>query len=185
MQLKTQGEAILAQLIERGKRSSSLTYEEVNAALPEGVSDPERLHEILETLESNGINVIDEDEAQETGETKALSDEALAVEEDVPFSDNEGDGKHVDDPVRMYLMQMGEIPLLTRDKEISLAQTSKKLELRDVGERTQVLFNAKLGINCRKCYTQPTEVEKIIGFLKRVPQEFVPFKWTKAFAGTP
>jgi hypothetical protein len=70
-------------------------------------------------------------------------------------------------------------------KEISLAQTSKKLELRDVSERTQVLFNAKLGIHCRKCYTQPIEVEKIIGFLKRVPQEFVPFKWTKAFAGTP
>lgn len=70
-------------------------------------------------------------------------------------------------------------------KEISLAQTAKKLELRDVGERTQVLFNAKLGINCRKCYTQPVEVEKIIGFLKRVPQEFVPFKWSKALAGTP
>jgi RNA polymerase primary sigma factor len=162
MQLKTQGEAILAQLIERGKRSSSLTYEEVNAALPEGVSDPERLHEILETLESNGINVIDEDEAQETGETKALSDEALAVEEDVPFSDNEGDGKHVDDPVRMYLMQMGEIPLLTRDKEISLAQ---KIEM------TRRRFRKKV-LECDYA------LRNVVETLKRVATQELPFDRT-------
>ena len=62
MELKIHTEDTLKTLIERGKRTGSLTYEEVNAAVPAGVHDPDRLHEILELLESNGINVIDEDE---------------------------------------------------------------------------------------------------------------------------
>ena len=123
MELKTRTENTLATLIERGKRSGSLTYDQVNAALPEGVHDPERLNDILEQLEANGINVIDEDEATEAVEARAVADaDTAAVREDEPLFDNEGDGKHIDDPVRMYLTQMGEIPLLTRDKEISLAQ---------------------------------------------------------------
>jgi RNA polymerase primary sigma factor len=162
MDLQTRSETVLQQLIERGKRSGSLTYEQVNAAIPEGLSDPERLHEILETLETNGINVIDEDEAQETGEMRALSDEALAAEEEQPFSDNEGDGKHIDDPVRMYLTQMGEIPLLTRDKEISLAQ---KIEL------TRRRFRRKV-LECDYA------LRNVVETLKRVATAELPFDRT-------
>jgi RNA polymerase primary sigma factor len=111
----------LKALIERGKQSGSLTYEEVNAALPEGVSDPERLGDILEQLEQNGINVIDEADTEAEPEPRMPTEGARPIDES-PFDDNDGDGKHIDDPVRMYLTQMGEIPLLTRDKEISLAQ---------------------------------------------------------------
>jgi RNA polymerase primary sigma factor len=117
----TKTDDLLKSLLERGKQTGSLTYEEVNAALPEGAIDPERLGDILEQLEQHGINVIDEADTEAEPEPRLLADGSRPVEES-PFDDNDGDGKHIDDPVRMYLTQMGEIPLLTRDKEISLAQ---------------------------------------------------------------
>lgn len=162
MDLKTHSENVLQTLIERGKKTGSLTYEEVNAALPEGESDPERLSEILETLESNGISIIDEEEAGEVGEARPLSEELLAVEEEASFNDNEGDGKNVDDPVRMYLMQMGEIPLLSRDKEISLAQ---KIEM------TRRRFRKKV-LECDYA------LRNVVETLKRVATQELPFDRT-------
>ncbi len=114
---------VLKVLIEKGKLTGSLTYDEVNQALPEGTSDGDRLAEILELLESHGINLIDEADAAETTTDSAnIAEEIVAAEAEASFEDSDGDGRHIDDPVRMYLTQMGEIPLLTREKEISLAQ---------------------------------------------------------------
>ena len=114
---------VLKVLVEKGKLTGSLTYDEVNRALPEGTSDGEQLAEILELLESHGINLIDEaDAAETTTDTANIAEEVLAAEAEAAFEDSDGDGRHIDDPVRMYLTQMGEIPLLTREKEISLAQ---------------------------------------------------------------
>ena len=69
---------LLKALIERGKQSGSLTFDEVNAALPEGTSDPGRLEDILEQLEQNGINVIDEADGED-GEGAAVADEVLVA----------------------------------------------------------------------------------------------------------
>jgi RNA polymerase primary sigma factor len=113
-------EDVLKALIEKGKQSGSLTFDEVNLALPEGTSESGRLEDILEQLEQNGINVIDPEDGEEAG--GAVAEEAILAEDESLFSDNEGDGRHIDDPVRMYLTQMGEIPLLDRRLEISLAQ---------------------------------------------------------------
>ena len=124
-------------LIEKGKLTGSLTYDEVNQALPEGVSDGDRLAEVLEQLEGHGINIIDEADADDPAENNAgLGDEVLVAEAEVAPEDNDGDGRHIDDPVRMYLTQMGEIPLLTRVREISLA---KKIEVTRRRFRRKVL----------------------------------------------
>ncbi|QEL17073.1 RNA polymerase sigma factor RpoD [Limnoglobus roseus] len=120
MDVKTVDDVLKA-LIERGKQSGSLTFDEVNQALPEGTSESGRLEDILEQLENNGINVIDPEDADEPA-AGAAQEAAILSEEEALFSDNEGDGRHIDDPVRMYLTQMGEIPLLDRRLEISLAQ---------------------------------------------------------------
>ena len=62
MELKT--DDVLKALVEKGKQTGSLTYDEVNLALPEN-ADPDRLPEILELLEQHGVSLIDADEAEE------------------------------------------------------------------------------------------------------------------------
>jgi RNA polymerase primary sigma factor len=117
----------LKALIEKGKESGSLTYDELNRALPEG-ADPERLPELLELLEQHGITPVDsEDEEGEAGDggPAARLEEAVVEAVEATFGDTDGDGRHIDDPVRMYLTQMGEIPLLARAQEVALA---KKIE---------------------------------------------------------
>jgi RNA polymerase primary sigma factor len=121
MDLKTTDD-VLKVLVERGKQTGSLTYDEVNQALPEGASDSGRLEDILEKLEAEGITLVDEAEDGEGESAAALAEEVLLADDEPQFTDNEGDGRHIDDPVRMYLTQMGEIPLLDRKQEISLAQ---------------------------------------------------------------
>ena len=112
-------------LIEKGKESGSLTYEELNAALPE-LADPERLPELLELLEANGITPVDAEDDEEAERPVNRLEEAVAAEVEAGFGgDSDGDGRHIDDPVRMYLTQMGQIDLLTRAQEVSLA---KKIE---------------------------------------------------------
>ncbi len=113
---------VLKALVEKGKAAGSLTYDEVNAALPEGVSESGRLEMILESFEAHGISLIDEAEEGETTSNAAVVSEEALLEEEPAFGDNEGDGRHIDDPVRMYLTQMGGLPLLDRRKEIMLAQ---------------------------------------------------------------
>ena len=118
---------ILKGLIEKGKDSGSLTFDEVNKALPE-MSEPERLSEITELLEQNGITLVDAegDEIDTSDGGPVVAAEAAPAEvEPSTFGDTDGDGKHIDDPVRMYLTQMGEIPLLQRSQEVALA---KKIE---------------------------------------------------------
>jgi RNA polymerase primary sigma factor len=158
MDLKS--DEVLKALIEKGKQTGSLTYDEVNQALPES-SDPERLPEILELLEQNGINLIDE-EGEEEGEA-AVIEEVLLQDADLPFvEDSDGDGRHIDDPVRMYLTQMGEIPLLTREKEIQLAQ---KIEV------TRRRFRRKV-LECDYA------LRNVVETLKRVHSGDLPFDRT-------
>jgi RNA polymerase primary sigma factor len=111
---------ILKGLLDKGKQSGSLTFDEVNQALPE-LSEPERLAEIQELLEQNGIALIDGDDEEGDGGNE-IADAIVIADAEAAAEDSDGDGRHIDDPVRMYLTQMGEIPLLSRDKEISLAQ---------------------------------------------------------------
>src|SRR5271166_4464198 len=126
----------LKALIELGKRTNYLTWDQVNAQIPPDTIEPERLDQILEILEQNGISIIEEDQAPEQEpDAAAISDEDLMRDADLPLYDD-GDGKQIDDPVRMYLTQMGEIPLLSRNQEINLA---KKIEVTRRRFRRKVL----------------------------------------------
>ena len=126
----------LKSLIEKGKQSGSLTYDEVNQALPEGVSDGDRLAEILQQLEDNGISVIDDADGDDGSTRDTAQADELIAEATAAVGDTDGDGRHIDDPVRMYLTQMGEIDLLSRDKEIALA---RKIEVTRKRFRRKVL----------------------------------------------
>ena len=110
-------------LVERGKSKGYLTYEEVNQSLPvEGVS-PDRLDNLLMTLDELGIELMDEDDVVKEQEESEV-EEQPKEEEELPDIFEQPTAR-IDDPVRMYLQQMGEIPLLTREEEITLA---KKIE---------------------------------------------------------
>src|SRR5262245_42768826 len=110
-----------------GKKKGFVTWEEVNAVVGEDAASPDRMDEVLQTLDEMGIDVLDESEAPEA-ESDAAEEKttrtgpAASEEEEGPFNGAAATEK-IDDPVRMYLTQMGEIPLLTRDQEISLART--------------------------------------------------------------
>jgi len=137
-------ELSVTELIEKGRQRGYLTWEELNDTLPDEAILPDRLESILQRLEEFGIDMVDEAEAQKLAfshsddsprETKPDLDavEPVPVEEEFPI---EAPSRRIDDPVRMYLQQMGEIPLLTRTEEINLA---KKIELTRTAFRRKVL----------------------------------------------
>src|SRR5260370_22441704 len=128
----------LKALLETGKRNGYLTYAQVKAYVPDESTDSGRLDRILQLLEENGIDLIEESEAEDRGEADpavARVAEEVQGDVDLTFADD-GDGRHIDDPVRMYLTQMGEIPLLKREEEIALA---KKIEITRKRFRRRVL----------------------------------------------
>jgi len=129
-------------IIKQGKEKGFLTYEELNDALPDEVISPARLDSLLMSLDELGVQLLDEsdvvkDEDEDFEETDKVADEE-ELEEDMLLEEEltESEGRKIDDPVRMYLTQMGEIPLLTRDEEISLA---RKIELTRLAFRRKVL----------------------------------------------
>src|SRR5436309_11856141 len=126
----------LKALLDQGKEKGYLTYGQVNEYLPDDAVNPEKLDQLLLLLEEQGIELIDESEAEEREAGPAAAAEIDVRDLELTFMEEEGDSKRIDDPVRMYLTQMGEIPLLKRDEEISLA---KKIEVTRKRFRRKVL----------------------------------------------
>ena len=128
----------LKALIEKGKQTGSLTYDEVNAALPETVrAGPARRDSW--NCSSSTASASSTPRRRRGGEEApvAVAEEARSpTPRPAAFEDSDGDGRHIDDPVRMYLTQMGEIPLLDREQEIALA---KKIEVTRRRFRRKVL----------------------------------------------
>jgi RNA polymerase primary sigma factor len=134
----------IALLISKGKAQGYLTYEELNELLPDEAIATDRLDALFQQFDEMGIQFRDEaDVAQEIAAPspddpseymmREAEEEIESVKEDEIV---EVGSKRIDDPVRMYLTQMGEIPLLTRDEEIRLA---KKIELTRMTFRKKVL----------------------------------------------
>ncbi|MFZ4410486.1 MAG: RNA polymerase sigma factor RpoD, partial [Paracraurococcus sp.] len=118
--------AAVKKLITRGKERGYVTYDEVNAALPQDQVSSELIEDTLASLNEIGINVVDSEE-NEDGEATAVAKPAA---EDKEEKDDEESGGNVDeetlgrtdDPVRMYLREMGSVELLSREGEIAIAK---------------------------------------------------------------
>ena len=133
----------IAAIIKKGKKNGYLTYEQMNDELPDEAISPNRLDSLLMTLDEMGIQILDEADVEKLNQDDFDGTEGKAKtdakgDQVLERTLGQGDGKRIDDPVRMYLTQMGEIPLLSREEEISLA---KKIELTRLAFRRKVLEN--------------------------------------------
>ncbi len=130
----------IEKIVERYRETGLLSYEDLDQQLPSDVQTPEVIDFILTKIEEQGIELGEEMEIKNKEATReAAGDESPAImNDDEPIVDEEAEGRELHDPVRMYLSQMGSIPLLTRDQEIKLAKT---IELMNNGFRRKVLTN--------------------------------------------
>ncbi|OHB70712.1 MAG: RNA polymerase sigma factor RpoD [Planctomycetes bacterium RBG_16_43_13] len=120
-------------LVEEGKKKGFLTYDELNKILPDDMVSPEKLDSILSTLDELGIEMVDD---TASGERELFDEELDKAElEEIAEELQRKTSTRIDDPVRMYLTQMGNIPLLSRDEELRLA---KKIEI------TRKMFRIKV-----------------------------------------
>lgn len=128
----------IRKLVDKGKLRGYVTYEEMNAELPDEAVSPDGLDSLLMSLDELGIELLDESEVKQREEFATdgnREDEAASPGTKKAKIDLEVE-RRIDDPVRMYLTQMGEIPLLKRSEEISLA---KKIETARKHFRRRVL----------------------------------------------
>ncbi|HYB72912.1 MAG TPA: RNA polymerase sigma factor RpoD [Candidatus Sulfotelmatobacter sp.] len=107
-------------LIALGRKKTFLTYEEVNDHLPEGVTSPEKIDEILMLFDELGIEVVDAPDKAKRAQGQPASEEDGRGEAELDLTPSPLG--RTDDPVRMYLREMGKTPLLTREGEIRIAK---------------------------------------------------------------
>ena len=112
-------------LITRGKDQGYLTYAEVNDHLPDDISDPDQIEEIIQMINDMGIRVYEsapdaEDVLMTDGDSSA--DEIAAAEAAAALAAVETEAGRTTDPVRMYMREMGTVELLTREGEIAIAK---------------------------------------------------------------
>jgi len=149
-------------LVAQGKTQGYLTYDEVNAYLPDEAVTPEKLDNLLIALEEEGIHLVETPPAGKFRDEKGKKAKPAVEADEEPVLTSADLPKLSDDPIRMYLSQMCHIPLLTRDEEISLA---KKIEVTRKRFRRMVL-----GCNLAMVATIDT--------LRKVHQGILPFDRT-------
>jgi RNA polymerase primary sigma factor len=115
----------IGQLVLQGKEKGYVTYEDVNNALPSNFIAPEQIDGLMSVFGENDIHVVDSDSAGKklVSENSTSEGKEPANSDDSPT--NKSESVSIDDPVRMYLREMGTISLLTREGEVTIA---KKIE---------------------------------------------------------
>jgi len=120
-----QQQSRIKELIARGKEQGYLTYSEVNDHLPEDISDPDQVEDIIQMINDMGIRVFEQapnadDLLMADGDSSA--DEIAAAEAAAALAAVETEAGRTTDPVRMYMREMGTVELLTREGEIAIAK---------------------------------------------------------------
>jgi len=143
----------IGQLVLQGKAKGYVTYEEVNDALPSNFIAPEQIDGLMNMFGENEIHVVDSALAGE----KLVSESNAPEEKETPPSDDtaaKSENLSVDDPVRMYLREMGTISLLTREGEVTIA---KKIE---AGQREVISAVADCAITHQEIIQLGEQIKK-------------------------
>ena len=116
-------------LIDTGKEKGYLTYGEVNDLLPGDITTPDDLDDLLTTINTQGIDVLS-GESKFSGDREKYEPEAGEESDDVELDLSPGTLEKTNDPVRMYLREMGTVPLLTREGEVEIAKRIERGQMR-------------------------------------------------------
>lgn len=167
-QTKTHFEEIVEQLLEKGKKSGSLTATGISDALQEEEDlTPEQIEELYEVLSKNHVDVIPADDEEEEEDIDEVvdddnEDEDTLKAKEVTVDLSVPEGVNIDDPVRMYLKEIGRVPLLSGDEEIVLAKqieagakedaSYKEMRAGEVAKKKLTDANLRLVVSIAKRY---------------------------------
>lgn len=134
-------QAKLNDLYEQGKTKGTMTYKDIMNQLVEFEIEPDQFDKILETFEALGVDVVNE---LDPTEPELIAEPLEKIDLSVP------EGISIDDPVRMYLKEIGKVPLLTADEEIEIAQRMEQGD--DDAKRKLAEANLRLVVSIAKRY---------------------------------
>ncbi len=120
---------VMERLLELGGDKKYLTFDDLNRELPDNVVSPDDIEDVLQKLEGSNIPVADSDERLLEQAVVAIDDEE-ATDEDVELDLSAGALEKTNDPVRLYLREMGVVPLLTREGEVAIAKRIERGQLK-------------------------------------------------------
>jgi RNA polymerase primary sigma factor len=134
------------ELIRFAKEQGYLTLQDISEYLPESIENPEDVENMMNILDNLEIEIVDTNDVE-----RYVKQREAGNFEDAPMEDV------AEDPVRMYLRQMGQVPLLTRDEEISISKRIEKAELQAQDELFSVHLTAEFQINLAERLLQREE----------------------------
>jgi RNA polymerase primary sigma factor len=122
---------VMDRLLQLGGDKKFLTFDDLNRELPDNVVSPDDIEDVLQKLNSSNIPVADSDERLlEQAAAIATEEDEEAGEEDVELDLSAGALEKTNDPVRLYLREMGVVPLLTREGEVAIAKRIERGQLK-------------------------------------------------------
>lgn len=169
----------IKELVEKGKKSGMLTYKEIVDAFEEIEMEPDQIDKIYEYFETKGIDVIGAVESEI--DLPSVEDVEIGEVEEVELDISVPEGISIDDPVRMYLKEIGKVPLLSSDEEVELAKRINKGDHEAKKKLTEA--NLRLVVSIAKRYVGRGMLfldliqEGNLGLIKAVEK----FEYTKGF----
>ena len=141
----TQSSAIVSSLLTKGRGNGGvLTYGELMTALQEQELTPDEIEDLYETFSNKGIEIVDDSNRAQAEVDEDKAEEEVDIDLSIP------EGISIDDPVRMYLKEIGRVPLLSADEEIALA---KRMEAGDEEAQKELAeANLRLVVSIAKRY---------------------------------
>jgi RNA polymerase primary sigma factor len=122
---------VMERLLELGSDKKYLTFDDLNRELPDNVVSPDDIEDVLQKLEGSNIPVADSDERLlEQAAVVVPDDDDESLDEDIELDLSAGALEKTNDPVRLYLREMGVVPLLTREGEVAIAKRIERGQLK-------------------------------------------------------
>src|SRR6059058_4089474 len=120
---------VMDRLLQLGGDKKFLSYDDLNRELPENVVSPDDIEDVLQKLDASNIHVADSDERL-IEQAAAIATDEEEGEEDLELDLSAGALEKTNDPVRLYLREMGIVPLLTREGEVSIAKRIERGQIK-------------------------------------------------------